>query len=109
MAPTPIIPAAPVSTNNTSVLPAESDNLITISSEVNQTTGVDPAKSLDMTGLNDGGPVSMVTGSQAAFDKRLEANSIRVLKTVFRKWKRSRKRGAATLVTRYTRRGKPVY
>lgn len=47
--------------------------------------------------------------NQKAFDKKVETLSIKVLKQAFRKWKRSRKRGASLLVTRYTRHGKPVY
>lgn len=94
MAPTQPPPPLPESTNNTSVVPVKYDNEITVSPSSLGSASVD----VDFPGTN-----------QKAFDKKVETLSIKVLKQAFRKWKRSRKRGASLLVTRYTRHGKPVY
>lgn len=77
-----------------------------MNTEPTPTASLDLATGPDSTateGLNNG-PTAV---KQPAVT--LDPTQMRTLKTAFRKWKRSRKRGAATLVTRYTRRGKPVY
>ncbi len=57
---------------------------------------------VDKTSLNDDGLVGMAMGTQ-------EAVSIKRLKAAFRRFKKSKKRGAGLIVTRYTRHGKAVY
>lgn len=78
-------------------------------SAVTVTLANDPKNSTS--GLGPDHDIKFVTGrqDQEVFDKKVEVISTKVLKAAFRRWKRSRKKGAALIEVRRTRHGKPVY